>query len=90
MSKISRSLNGDKVVWIARERRKVIARADSREQLDMLLENRAAALRIPLSVVEEDEVEVVEEKEESEDGPKPKGSSGQVRPRKSQKKSKKA
>ena len=41
MARISRSLNGDKIVWIAREKREgawvVIARADTEKALNKML-----------------------------------------------------
>jgi hypothetical protein len=82
MSRISKSLNGDRIVYIAREGRKVVARADSLEKLDRLLQDRASVNRIPLPAKED---EVNEEGEEVAE--KPKGTSGVIRPRKSKKKS---
>lgn len=76
---ISRSLNGGKIVWIAREGGKVIARADTPENLDIILEERAANMRTPLPI------EVIKD-EEDENGPETKRSSSSLRPRKSAKK----
>lgn len=38
--KISKSLNGDKIVFLARDRKKVLARADSMEELEAMLKKR--------------------------------------------------
>ena len=52
MSRISKSLNGDKVLFIAREGKRVVARAETLDKLELLLENRAAANAAPLPVEE--------------------------------------
>ena len=43
MTRISKTIKGDKLLWIAREGKTVVARSENKDKLDVLIEERAAA-----------------------------------------------